>query len=121
MNFFGAIGRLMDGTGLEQLLVEGDVCQPGTAKKIMGGNDYYQMLHAHSLAETAVAPLLWEAFEDWLVSESDRDVTDLSALALDLDSFCEMVNSNVSPIQPAPVHERLQHVMITFNQFLQQC
>ena len=25
MNFFGAIGRLMDGTGLEQLMIEGDV------------------------------------------------------------------------------------------------
>ena len=34
MNFLeGAIGRLMSGTGLEQLMIDGEVCQPGTVKK----------------------------------------------------------------------------------------
>lgn len=120
MNFFGAIGRLMEGTGLEQLMIEGGVCQPGTAKKIMGGNDYYQMLHAHSLVETAVMALLWEAFEVWLVNESNGNTDDLSAFAIDLGSFCEMVNNKVSPTQSADIHKSLQNVMKIFDKFLQQ-
>ena len=53
------------------------MCQPGTAKKIMAGNDYYQMVYAHSLVETAVYARLWEAFEDWLVSDNSDDISDM--------------------------------------------
>ena len=63
----------MSGTGLEQLMIDGEACQPGTAKKIRAGNDYYQMVYAHSLLETAVYARLWEAFEDWIVSDNSDD------------------------------------------------
>ena len=54
-------------------MIDGEVCQPGTAKKIIAGNDYYQMVYAHSLVETAVYARLWEAFEDWIVSDNSDD------------------------------------------------
>ena len=54
MNFLGAIGHLMNETGLKDILTEAGVCQPGTAKKILGGKDYYAMIHAHSVVEQAV-------------------------------------------------------------------
>ena len=85
-------GHLMSGTGLEQLMIDGEVCQPGTAKKIMAGNDYYQMVYAHSLVETVVYARLWEAFEDWLVSDNSDDISDISKFASDLSSYWEMVN-----------------------------
>ena len=84
MNFLGAIGRLMSGTGLEQqMIIDGEVCQPGTAKKIMAGNARY----AHCLVETTVYARLWEAFEDWLVSDNSDDISDIPKFASDLSSF----------------------------------
>jgi hypothetical protein len=79
------------------------------------------MLHAHSLVETAVMALLWEAFEDWLVNESSYSTDDLSTFAVDLSNFCEMMNNKVNPIQSAAVQDSLQNVMKIFDMFLQQC
>ena len=125
MNFWGAIGRLMSGTGLEQLMIDGEVCQLGTAKKIMAGNDYYQMVYALSLVETAVYARLWEAFEDWLVSDNSDDISDISKFASDLSSFWEMVNmrSSVSGENETrnAVMVSLDKVMKVFDRCLQQC
>ena len=124
MNFWGSIGRLMNGTGLEQLMIDGEVCQPGTAKKIMAGNDYYQMVYAHSLVETAVYARLWETFENWLVSDNSDDISDISNFASDLSSFWEMVNmrSSVSGENETrnAVMVSLDKVMKVFDRFLQQ-
>lgn len=40
-NFLGAIGHLMQSTGIEDIMVEADVCLRGTANKIISGKDYY--------------------------------------------------------------------------------
>ena len=56
MIFLGSIGKLMDGTGLEDLLVEGVVCLAWI--KILSCKDYYQMLRAHLLVDTAMFGLL---------------------------------------------------------------
>ena len=106
-------------------MIDGEVCQPGTAKKIMAGNDYYQMVYTHSLVETAVYARLWEAFEDWLVSDNSDDISDISKFASDLSSFWEMVNmrSSVSGENETrnAVMVSLDKVMKVFNRFLQQC
>ena len=105
-------------------MIDGEVCQPGTTKKIMAGNDYYQMVYAHSLVETAVYARLWEAFEDWLVSDNSDDISDISKFASDLGSFWEMVNmrSSVSGENETrnAVMVSLNKVMKVFNRFLQQ-
>ena len=62
-NFLGAIGHLMQATGIEDLMVEAQVCLCGTANKIMSGKDYYAMLRAHSMVHAAMFALHWEAFE----------------------------------------------------------
>jgi len=93
MNFQGAIGKLMKGTGLEDLFIEGGVCLPGTANKIMSGKDYYQMLRAHTLVENAIYALFWEAFEDWLVEKS-TGTDELSSLSIQLSKICDTVNSS---------------------------
>lgn len=38
-NFLGAIGHLMKATGMEDIMVEADVCLRGTANKIIHGKD----------------------------------------------------------------------------------
>ena len=91
----------------------------------MAGNDYYQMVFAHSLVETAVYARLWGAFEDWLVSDNSDDISDISKFASDLSSFWEMVNmrSSVSCENETrnAVMVSLDKVMKVFNRFLQQC
>ena len=66
----GAIGYLMKGSGIEELLSENGICKKGTANKVMSGNDYYKMIRTHSLICEAVTGLLWEQFEQCLQDES---------------------------------------------------
>lgn len=44
MNFLGAIGYLMKETGIEDILVDSGICQPGTVNKLLDGKDYYAMV-----------------------------------------------------------------------------
>ena len=41
-------------SGIEDILVESNVCGSGTANKLMAGKDYYKMLRAHSLILAAI-------------------------------------------------------------------
>ena len=52
-NFLGAIGHLMQSTGIEDIMVEADVFLRGTANAIISGKDYYAMLRAHTLLQAA--------------------------------------------------------------------
>ena len=89
MNFLGAIGHLMKETGLEDIVVEAGVCQPGTAKKLLDGKDYYAMVHAHFAVEQALFGLLWEAFE---ASALDQDTEDFSSLSTCLAQVITSLN-----------------------------
>lgn len=41
-NFLGCIGFMMKEGGIEDILVEADICKRGTANKIIAGKDYYR-------------------------------------------------------------------------------
>ena len=68
----------MQGTGLEQVLVEGCVCTTGVVKRIMAGKDYYDILEAYTIVQTAMFQLMWEEFETWLLHQVD--VPDLNMI-----------------------------------------
>ena len=68
VNFMGAVGCLMKGSGIEELLVESSACKKGTAEKVLNGKDYYKMLRVHLLLSEAITGLLWKEFEQWLAS-----------------------------------------------------
>ena len=70
VNFMGAVGYLMKGSGIKELLVESSACNKGTAEKVLNGKDYYKMLRFHLLLSDAITGLLWKEFEQWLVSEN---------------------------------------------------
>ena len=54
-NFLGAIGHLMQSTGIEDTMA--DVFLRRTANTIISGKDYYAMLRAHSLLHAAIFTL----------------------------------------------------------------
>lgn len=95
MNFLGAIGHLMKETGLEDIMVEAGVCQPGTAKKLLDGKDYYAMVHAHFAVEQALFSLLWEAFE---ASALDQDANNFTTLSTCLAQVITSLNEGKRPI-----------------------
>lgn len=90
-NYLGAIGCLMKGSGIEDILVEADICLRGTANKIMSGKDYYAMLRAHSLINASMFGLHWEAFERWLVNEN-RDLDCMSELSTTVLNLMESIS-----------------------------
>lgn len=79
-NFLKAIGHLMQATGIQNIMVEADVCLCGTANMLISGKDYYAMLHAHTLIHAAMFAPHWEAFARWLITE-EKDLEFMSALA----------------------------------------
>ena len=79
------------------------------------------MVYAHSLVETVVYARLWEAFNNWLVSDNSDDISDISKFVSDLSSYWEMVNmrSSVSgENETRAVMVSLDKVMKVFNRFL---
>ena len=70
LNYMGAIGFLMKGSGIEEILSESGVCKKGTAEKVLNGKDYYKMLRCYSLLTEAIFGLLWIEFEQYVEDES---------------------------------------------------
>ena len=93
MNFLGAIGHLMKETGIEEILAESEICQPGTVSKLLDGKDYYTMLHAHRVVARAMFGLLWESFESWTLEEGN-ETEDFSNLSTCLGDICRAINED---------------------------
>ena len=47
MNYLKAVGSLMDGAGLKEVIVAAEILREGTANKVLSGKNMYQALHAH--------------------------------------------------------------------------
>ena len=89
-NFLGAIGHLLQSTGLEEIMIEADVFLLGTAKTIISGKDYYAKLRAQTLLHAAhVYPTLegicWVADSRW-------EKQGLSVLASNLQLLLEVLS-----------------------------
>ena len=52
--------HLMQSTGIEDIMVEADVCLRGTANIIISGKDYYALLHAHAVCSHVCPSLVNE-------------------------------------------------------------
>ena len=66
MNYLKAVGSLMDGAGLKEVIVAAEILREGTANKVLSGKNMYQALHAHFQVYEGMNALWWEAFENWL-------------------------------------------------------
>lgn len=70
----------MQATGIEDIMVEADICLHGIANKIISRKDYYAMLCAHTMVYAAMFALHWEAFSRCLIIE-EKDLECMSVLA----------------------------------------
>ena len=86
-NFLGAIGHLMQATGIEDIMVEAN----GTANKIISGKHYCAMLWARSLVHATMFVLHWESFERWLMDEG-KDLECLSKLAYSIQLLLDALS-----------------------------
>ena len=92
MNFLGAIGHLMKETGIEDILVESGICQPGTVNKLLDGKNYYAMLH-HTVFARAMFGLLGESFESSTIEEGSG-TDEFSNVSTYLGDLCSAINEN---------------------------
>ena len=83
----------MRASGIENLLVEAQVCLRGAADKIMSGKDYYAVLHAHGLVHTAMFQLHWEVFKNRLATE-EKGLETMSLLASKVEPMLEALSTN---------------------------
>ena len=117
-NFNAAIGKLMRGSGGEEILAKSGICKLGTANKIFGpSGDYYQSMRAHKLLREAMARLHWEAFEDWY-QNNNGDMQVIGDLESELQEFCNgVVDDNVQITSKLPMQSisNLEELMAEFD------
>ena len=57
-SYMGAIGKMMNGSGLEEIIIESGVCASGSIAKVIAGKHYNRALRVHQLmleaCETAI-------------------------------------------------------------------
>lgn len=88
LNFLGAFGRIMSKSGIEGILVDAKIFLRGTVNKIIsGGKDYYKMIRAHTLEQSAMFELYWEQFSDWLMITNDIDCCDVNSLSDEIENL----------------------------------
>ncbi len=68
-NFLGAIGYLMQATGIDDIMVAAEVCICRTANRVIFGKVYYAMLHIHTMVLASLFTIHLEALARWLISE----------------------------------------------------
>ena len=61
-SYMGAIGKMMCGSGFEDVLMESGVCASGSIDKVMSGKHYNRAMRVHQLMLDATERLLLESF-----------------------------------------------------------
>ena len=75
MNFMGDIGRIMDESGFQDILVEANIFGTAVVERIMRGKSYNRGMRAHKLMNEALTRLKWSAMEMW-VADRPNIITD---------------------------------------------
>ncbi|MES9905168.1 MAG: hypothetical protein ABW168_21150, partial [Sedimenticola sp.] len=91
MNYLRAVGKLMTGTGLAEILVSSRIMLEGTANKILAGKGYYQGINAHMRLHEAMYFLWWNAFEEYCINE-EVDMSPFSKLSEKIGQLGDVLN-----------------------------
>ena len=67
MNYLGAVGKFISGSGLSDILVQSKVMLEGTVNKVLSGKGYYQAINAHT--GCMIIAMWWYAFEDFCIKK----------------------------------------------------
>ena len=88
LSYLGALGKLMKGSGFEDIITEAGLCASGSLDKMMNGKHYNRALRVHTIMLEALERLLFTAFEQntGSVDVSDKLVVEAKELVTNLGS-----------------------------------
>ena len=108
MSFLGAVGHVMKGSGLEEVL--GMIYGPNTIEHVIGGKAYERAVRGHFLVHAALTELLLEYLKNPM---SDED--NLSAVVISSDStsllagaFPPSMTSELDALYERILHDKVQ-------------
>lgn len=61
-SYMGALGKMMCGSGLEEIIIEAGVCASGSIDRVMSGKHYNRAMRVHQLMLDAAERLLLQSF-----------------------------------------------------------
>ena len=76
--FLGAVGRMMIGSGFEEIVIESGICSSGSIDQVLSGKHYNRALRVHQLMAIALDKLLLQEF----VERTCYDTSQLQELQL---------------------------------------
>ncbi len=93
--FIATIGKVYDGSGLQDLWIESNVYAGNTTVSLIKGKSYNRCVRAHKLTMEAMERLQWAAFATW-VSQSGQTLENEEALFETLDICHEAMDINAT-------------------------
>lgn len=81
-SLFGTVGKMMQGSGFAEIVVEAGICASGSLEKVMSGKHYNRALRVHKLFVEGLERLLLKRF-DSVQTISEETHTMLQNLAKD--------------------------------------
>jgi hypothetical protein len=77
-SYMGALGKMMSGSGFEEIIIEAGVCASGSISQVVSGSHYNRAMRVHQLMLDALERLLMDKF----TSQSKHDVTQSEEMQL---------------------------------------
>jgi len=92
-SYMGAVGKMMSGSGFEDIVVEAGLCASGSIEQVMSGRHYNRAIRVHHRMLDAVENMLLNAFRDTLdLTQQNDSLAAVVALASEPTtpgSFCD--------------------------------
>ena len=70
-SYMGAMGKMMAGSGFEELIIEAGICASGSINKVIAGKHYNRVMRTHQLMLDALERLLLQAYMATFEKEND--------------------------------------------------
>ncbi|KAK3785201.1 hypothetical protein RRG08_021093 [Elysia crispata] len=74
MSYLGALGKLLHGSGFEEIVTEARLCAHGSMDRVMGGKNYNRAMRVHVAVLEALERLLFAKFEQDRYSKLSKDL-----------------------------------------------
>ena len=98
LNYLAVIGKKLEDSGLEDLLIESGVFGSSTASALLKGKSYNRGVRAHKIVAEAMQKLQWQGFSRWL-TEKNNITPDEEETTLHLIQSCRSSLQKKEPVQ----------------------
>jgi len=89
-SYMGAIGKMMTGSGFEEILIESGICASGSIVKVMSGKHYNRAMRVHQHMTDAVEGMILDSY---FKSKGNEDSSVKSDICEKLLEMCNLSNS----------------------------